>query len=132
MIPRYTLPEMGAIWSDTARFEAMLRVELAVARAQSARGQVPPDALAALVAMLASLRNEAGEYLLAVREGLIAGEDHVRAELGEVLAGLRPGRTSDEELTLFRSLGLAIEDLAAAELAVANARRQGLGTEVEL
>jgi len=45
MIPRYTLPEMGAIWSDTARFEAMLRVEIAVARAQSARGQVPPDAL---------------------------------------------------------------------------------------
>ena len=48
MIPRYTLPEMGAIWSDAARFEAMLRVELAVARAQSARGQIPPDALAAL------------------------------------------------------------------------------------
>ena len=48
MIPRYTLPEMGAIWSDAARFEAMLRVELAVARAQSARGQVPPDALAVI------------------------------------------------------------------------------------
>ena len=48
MIPRYTLPEMGAIWSDAARFEAMLRVELAVARAQSARGQIPPEALAAL------------------------------------------------------------------------------------
>ncbi len=48
MIPRYTLPEMGAIWSDTAHFEAMLRVELAVARAQAARGQVPPEALAAL------------------------------------------------------------------------------------
>jgi adenylosuccinate lyase len=48
MIPRYTLPEMGAIWSDTARFEAMLRVELAVARAQSARGQIPPEALAVL------------------------------------------------------------------------------------
>ena len=48
MIPRYTLPEMGAIWSDTARFEAMLRVELAVARAQSARGQIPPDALAVI------------------------------------------------------------------------------------
>ena len=39
---------MGAIWSDAARFEAMLRVELAVARAQVARGQVPADALAAL------------------------------------------------------------------------------------
>lgn len=48
MIRRYTLAEMGAIWSDTARFEAMLRVELAVARAQSTRGQVPPEALAAL------------------------------------------------------------------------------------
>ena len=48
MIPRYTLPEMGAIWSDAARFEAMLRVELEVARAQSARGQVPPDALVVL------------------------------------------------------------------------------------
>jgi GTP:adenosylcobinamide-phosphate guanylyltransferase len=79
-----------------------------------------------------SLRSEAGEYLLAVREGLVPGEDHVRAELGEVLAGIRPGRTSDHELTLFRSLGLAIEDLAAAELAVANACRQGIGAEVEL
>ena len=48
MIPRYTLPEMGAIWSEAARFEAMLRVELAVARAQTARGQIPPDALVAL------------------------------------------------------------------------------------
>ena len=48
MIPRYTLPEMGGIWSDTARFEAMLRVELAVARAQAARGQIPADAMAAL------------------------------------------------------------------------------------
>ncbi|MFL5757488.1 MAG: adenylosuccinate lyase [Chloroflexota bacterium] len=48
MIPRYTLPEMGAIWTDTARFEAMLRVELAVARAQAARGHIPADALSAL------------------------------------------------------------------------------------
>ncbi len=50
MIPRYTLPEMGAIWSDAARFEAMLRVELAVARAQAARGQIPADALVAIEA----------------------------------------------------------------------------------
>jgi ornithine cyclodeaminase/alanine dehydrogenase-like protein (mu-crystallin family) len=79
-----------------------------------------------------SLRNEAGEYLLAVSEGAISGEDHVRAELGEVLAGLNPGRRDDGELTVFRSLGLAVEDLAAAEHAVANARAQGRGTEVEL
>jgi ornithine cyclodeaminase/alanine dehydrogenase-like protein (mu-crystallin family) len=79
-----------------------------------------------------SLRNEAGEYRLAISEGAISGEDHVRAELGEVLADLRPGRKDGGELTLFRSLGLAVEDLAAAELAVANARREGLGTEVGL
>ncbi|MEO5883946.1 MAG: adenylosuccinate lyase [Candidatus Limnocylindrales bacterium] len=48
MIRRYTLPEMGAIWTEQARFEAMLRVELAVARAQASRGQVPAAALEAL------------------------------------------------------------------------------------
>jgi adenylosuccinate lyase len=48
MIRRYTLPEMGAIWTETARFEAMLRVELAVSRAQAARGTVPAAALEAL------------------------------------------------------------------------------------
>ena len=44
MIPRYTLPEMGAIWTDQARFEAMLRVEVSVARSQARRGVVPQDA----------------------------------------------------------------------------------------
>ncbi len=48
MIGRYTLPEMGAIWSEQARFEQMLRVELAVARAQVARGLVPPEAFGAI------------------------------------------------------------------------------------
>ena len=45
MIPRYTLPEMGAIWTDQARFEQMLRVEVAVARAQVSRGMVPAEAV---------------------------------------------------------------------------------------
>ena len=48
MIPRYTLPELAAIWSETARFERMLEVELAVVRAQVSRGQVPADALVAI------------------------------------------------------------------------------------
>ena len=48
MIRRYTLAEIGAVWTDAARFEHMLRVEIAVARAQAARGLVPPDALAAI------------------------------------------------------------------------------------
>ena len=79
-----------------------------------------------------SLRNEAGEFARAVAEGAIPGEEHIRAELGEVLAGMAPGRRDDGELTLFRSLGVAIEDLAAAERAVATAREHGIGTEVEL
>jgi ornithine cyclodeaminase len=79
-----------------------------------------------------SLRNEAGEFRLALERGVIESEDHVRAELGEVLTGLKPGRTDDGELTLFRSLGLAIEDLAAAQTAVAHATAEGIGIEVEL
>ena len=79
-----------------------------------------------------SLRNEAGEFQLAIEEGLITGDEHVRAELGEVLAGTAPGRRGPGELTMFRSLGLAVEDLAAAESAVAAATALGLGTEVEL
>jgi ornithine cyclodeaminase/alanine dehydrogenase-like protein (mu-crystallin family) len=79
-----------------------------------------------------SLRNEAGEFALAIAEGLIDGERHVRGELGQVLAGSAPGRRDEDELTMFRSLGLAVEDLAAAETAVAAARARGLGTEVEL
>jgi ornithine cyclodeaminase/alanine dehydrogenase-like protein (mu-crystallin family) len=79
-----------------------------------------------------SLRNEAGEYRLALEEGAISGENHVRGELGEVLAGSAPGRLDAGELTVFRSLGLAVEDLAAARCAVTRARRLGIGTEVEL
>ncbi|HEU5384882.1 MAG TPA: ornithine cyclodeaminase family protein [Streptosporangiaceae bacterium] len=79
-----------------------------------------------------SLRNEAGEFRLAVTEGLITGVEHVRAELGEVLAATTAGRRDASELTMFRSLGLAIEDLAAAQCAVATAMEQGIGTEVEL
>jgi ornithine cyclodeaminase/alanine dehydrogenase-like protein (mu-crystallin family) len=79
-----------------------------------------------------SLQNEAGEFRLAVTEGLITGVEHVRAELGEVLAGTAAGRRDAGELTMFRSLGLAVEDLAAAQCAVATATEQGIGTEVEL
>jgi ornithine cyclodeaminase len=69
--------------------------------------------------------NEAGDLLLA---GL--GAEHIAAELGEVLAGAHAGRTGDSELTVFKSLGLGVEDLAAAELVVRKAREQGAGTEV--
>jgi ornithine cyclodeaminase/alanine dehydrogenase-like protein (mu-crystallin family) len=77
-----------------------------------------------------STLNEAGDYLIPAEEGVL-GPDHIKAELGEVLAGLAPGRTDEEELTVFKSLGIAVEDLAAADLVVRRAREQGLGTEVD-
>ena len=79
-----------------------------------------------------SLRAEAGEYRLAVEQGAIDADGLVRGSLGEVLAGLAPGRRGPDELTVFRSLGLAVEDLAAALHAVAAAQRLGLGVEVAL
>ena len=72
---------------------------------------------------------EAGDYVIAANEGAI-GPDHIRAELGEVLAGMHPGREHEDELTVFESLGIAVEDLAAAELVVRRAREQGVGSEV--
>jgi len=74
--------------------------------------------------------NEAGDYLIAAAEGAI-GPDHIKAELGEVLAGTHPGRTSDDEITIFKSLGLAIEDLAAADYCCQNAAKHNAGTWVE-
>jgi ornithine cyclodeaminase len=74
--------------------------------------------------------NESGDFLIAAEEAGL-GPEHIVAELGEVLEGLHPGRTSDDELTVFKSLGIAIEDLAAAELCVARARERGIGVEVD-
>ena len=77
-----------------------------------------------------SVLNEAGDYLIAAEEGAI-GPEHIRAELGEVLIGAHPGRTSRAEITLFKSLGLAIEDLAAAAHAYQKANEQGVGEWIE-
>jgi ornithine cyclodeaminase/alanine dehydrogenase-like protein (mu-crystallin family) len=77
-----------------------------------------------------SAENESGDYLLALQEGAIA-EGHIRAELGEVLAGIAPGRTSDDEITVFESLGLAVEDLAAAEYLERKALTNGAGLRVD-
>lgn len=73
---------------------------------------------------------ECGEYLHPLDRGVI-GSDHIRAELGEVLAGLRPGRSVAGELTVFKSLGIAVEDAAAAVCAVRNAVERGIGQQVE-
>ncbi len=75
--------------------------------------------------------NESGDYLMALREGAIAGPEHIRAELGEILIGSAKGRTSPEEITLFKSLGIAIEDLASAQFLLEKARSTGKGQWVD-
>ena len=74
-----------------------------------------------------SVRGEAGDYLLALAEGAI-GPDRVRAEIGELLTGDASGRSSDQEITVFESLGLAVEDLAAAAYVYGKASRLGAGS----
>jgi ornithine cyclodeaminase/alanine dehydrogenase-like protein (mu-crystallin family) len=77
-----------------------------------------------------SLLAEAGDYVIAASEGAVSPAS-VRAELGEVLAGRAPGRTSDDEITIFESLGLAVEDLAAARCAYLTAAETGAGSWIE-
>ena len=78
-----------------------------------------------------STLNESGDFLFAQRDGAI-GPEHIRAELGEVVVGAAPGRTSPEEITVFKSLGLAVEDLTAAEYVLARAEAENAGTVVSL
>ena len=77
-----------------------------------------------------SFFNEAGDYLLAAADGVI-DEHSLAAELGEVLTDKHPGRTSRDEITLFKSLGLAMEDLASVVFIYKVAQERAVGTWVE-
>jgi ornithine cyclodeaminase len=74
---------------------------------------------------------EAGDLLIPLQQGLMT-EAHIYAELGEIAAGRKPGRASSEEITLFKSVGVAVQDVAAAAAVLEAAQRLDLGTEVAL
>lgn len=74
---------------------------------------------------------ESGDIVLAIAEGKFAG-DRIAAELGELAAGRKPARENDREITIFKSLGMAVEDVAAAHLAYVRATERGLGRGVPL
>jgi ornithine cyclodeaminase len=78
-----------------------------------------------------SALNEAGEILIPMREGAITA-GHIVGEIGELLLGSVPGRQSETEITLFKSLGIAVEDLAAAHHILHKAQETGMGTWVEI
>ncbi|MCD0450015.1 ornithine cyclodeaminase family protein [Actinocorallia sp. API 0066] len=75
--------------------------------------------------------HESGDVLIPLAEGAI-GPSHFEDELGEVLTGARPGRTDRKQITLFNSLGVGLQDLAAARLLIDAARARGIGTEIDL
>ena len=75
--------------------------------------------------------SECGDCLIPIREGLF-GPGHVSDELGEVLAGTRPGRQTAGEITIYQSCGIAVQDVAAAALVYDRARSTGTGIDVEL
>jgi alanine dehydrogenase len=88
------------------------------------------DALVVVEARAAAMA-ESNDIRWAIRDG-VAADDPIHAELGEVVAGTRPGRTGPEQITLYKSMGVAAEDDAAAALALAAAEREGAGAVVEL
>lgn len=74
---------------------------------------------------------EAGDLIAPLRDGLV-GHEHFERELGMVVAGDAPGRTSDDEVTLFKSVGNAVQDVSVGKLAVDRAVEQGVGVRIEL
>jgi ornithine cyclodeaminase/alanine dehydrogenase-like protein (mu-crystallin family) len=74
---------------------------------------------------------EAGDIVQGIREGHFTGA-HIAGELGEVILGRVPGRRTAGEIVVFKSLGMAVEDVAAAQLVFTRAKEQGIGREILL
>jgi len=89
-----------------------------------ARGRLYVDSKTAAVL-------ESGDVVMNVKNGLF-DENHIRGELGELVLGRIEGRTSDGDITIFKSLGMAVEDVVAADLVLRRATESGAGTELML
>lgn len=74
---------------------------------------------------------ETGDLTIPIKNGIIS-ENHIYAEIHEIVAGKKAGRTSDDEITVFKAVGLAVEDAAVARFVYDKASREGLGKEVDL
>jgi ornithine cyclodeaminase len=80
---------------------------------------------------LAPFPSGSNDLLMPIRDGVITA-DHVHAELGELVAGIKPGRSSPDQITLYKSVGVAVQDAAAAALVLMAARKHGIGEEIAL
>jgi ornithine cyclodeaminase/alanine dehydrogenase-like protein (mu-crystallin family) len=82
-------------------------------------------------AVLAPLPSGSNDLIQPIERGLIDA-DHVHAEIGELVDGSKPGRTSAGQITLYKSVGVAVQDCVAAALVLRAARERGVGRDVEL
>jgi alanine dehydrogenase len=82
-------------------------------------------------AALAPYPSGANDLLIPIRDGVVPG-DHIQAEVGELVTGAKPGRTGDDQITLYKSVGVAVQDAAAAALVLSAAAEREAGVEVEL
>ncbi len=119
MISRYTLPEMGSIWSDEARFQQMLLVELAVTRAQARRGRVPADALSAIETRANVNLARIEELERTTDHDVIAFVSQVAESIGPEGRFLHHGLTSSDVV----DTALALQLRAAGELLLRDADR---------
>ena len=131
MIPRYTLPEMGSIWTDQAHFEGMLRVEIAVARAEVSRGMVPLDALRAIESRARIDVDRIAEIEKTTDHDVIAFVSQVAETVGDDGRYLHLGLTSSDVVDTALALQLRaagsrlIDDLdALVEALVVRARAE--------
>lgn len=95
--------------------------------------EVPPETVTRALVVVDSrvaVLAEAGDLIKPIERGII-GKTHIHAELGEVVLGRKSGRTSPEQVTFFKTVGIAVEDAAAARVAMQNAMAMGLGQRVE-
>lgn len=95
--------------------------------------ELPPETIARARVIVDSREAawiEAGD-LIQPRESRQIHADHIAAELGEIVLGWKAGRSAEDEITVFKSVGIAVQDAFAARLAVANARVRGLGREID-
>ena len=95
--------------------------------------EIPPETVKRSLVVVDSREaawEEAGDLIQPLQAGLI-DRDHIHAELGELVLGQKTGRSRDDQITLFKSVGIAVQDAAAARVAMENAQHGNLGTRVE-
>lgn len=96
--------------------------------------EIPPETVQRARVVVDSFQacmEEAGDLVIPIRDGLIS-EDHIYAEIGEIAAGAKTGRQKNDEITLFKSVGIAVQDVAAAAAVLENAKRLNLGSRIEI